>query len=142
MMRLGESLVRGLLVAQPPLGAEVVLGRFVNSRRRGVRRFGRIDVGRQFLVIDLDQLDRVLRLIEVVRNHHGDQVADETRFALHQRRARRGVLWRLGAGRRETTGYAAEPVRGDVVAGQNGDHARRVLGRCRVDSVDLGVGVR
>ena len=49
---------------------------FVQHRRCRLERVGGIDDGRQRLVVDLDQLQRILGEIAVRRDHDRDRLAD------------------------------------------------------------------
>ncbi len=138
----GERLVDCRLVAELPLVDRVARDLVVDQRlalRAGVR--GR-DAGRQHLVVDRDQLGRVLGLRVGQGDHHGDVIADVARLALGQDRVRAG-LHRAAVARVDhpAADQPAPPGRLDVVASEDREHARCCRRLALVDAVDLGVGV-
>ena len=85
MVGAGERRVDRLLVAPFAVGGDVV-GNFVPNRRRaGPDRLGHIGDRGQRLVIDLDQLGRIPCLVERLRHHHGDAIADMAHLVPRQR---------------------------------------------------------
>ena len=95
------------------------------------------------LIVDLDQLGCVLGFRQCVGNHHRHRIADVAHAVDDQRRPLRSVH-RLTVGslpRHVGLGHA-EPVGNHVVAGEDGDHARRRGRGLRIDGPDLRVGVR
>ena len=110
------------------------------ARPRGVRR--RRD-RRQRLVVDRDLLRGVLGLRERFGDHECDRIADvahaparEPRMRPREhRRAVRALALEGERGR-------AEPLGGEVVAGQHRDHARGRRCRGDVDRADARAGVR
>ena len=82
---------------------------------------------RQHLVLDLDQVERLLRDGQLVRRHGGHRLAGEDHpvDGEHRVRARRRLLLELG----------------DVGRRQDGPHAGQRLGPARVDAEDAGVRV-
>ncbi len=140
--RLDRLVGRGLVAAFDVVGN--VVGTVVPHRgRAGLHRV----LGRrhrpQRLVVDGHQLGRVLGLGQRVGDHHHHRIADITHAVGDQWRPLRGVH-RLPVGplaRHVGLGHA-EPVGLHVVAGQDRDHAGRLLRRLDVDRADLRVGVR
>ena len=142
VMGLGERLVGRRLVADLPIVTNVARRFRMHQRRTDLGRIGRGDDGRSLLVVDLQLLGRVLRLIQAVRDDHGHLVADVTHRILRQGGMGR-CLVRLTvlAGDRPATDQAAQTIGGQMLAGEDRDHAGRGLGRVAVDRADPGVGV-
>ena len=98
-----------------------------------IERGERIDDGRQRLVVDLDQFERVFGEIAVARDHDRDRLADIAHAVdgnrpafdrrLHADHQRGGQLRHFGGG-------------------DDGGDARRAPRRLGVDGADFGVGVR
>ena len=93
--------------------------------------------GRQGLVVDLDQLGRVLGDVAVSGDHDRHGVADEADLVHGQRRH----LGRPDAGDGRCHAQHRR-VLGEVGAGQHGHHAGQCSRRRGVDRADAGVGVR
>ncbi len=143
MGRLGERRVDIGLHADLPV-IDQIAGRFgVDRRRAFVERVSEIDIGRQHLVIDLDRLCSVLGLIVAVGHHHRHRVADIAhRVDRHHRMRRRLVRLAVLVLDHPAADQAADLGVDQVLAGEDLDHARHLLGRRGVDALDLGVGVR
>ena len=86
--RPGEGLVGRRLVAELPVVDRVAGRLLVDLRLALIARMRGRDAGRQHLVVDLDQLGRVLGLMVGLGDHHGDVIADVARLALGQDRMR------------------------------------------------------
>ena len=135
-VRLGEHAVRRLLVAGLPGRAREVValpGLVVADQRRvGVERLARVDDRRQRLVLDVDQLERVVRRVLVGRDHERDLLALEADLV-----AREHGLRVVGDRR-----HPREPERLEVLRGDDGGDVR-VRERLRgVDRDDARVRVR
>ena len=109
--------------------AGVGLGPRIRHRwRPDQHRLERVDRRGQHLVLDLDQVERLLGDGQLVRGHRGHRLADEDHpiDGEHRMGARRGFLLQMR----------------DVGGGEHGAHARQRFGLARVDADDLGVGMR
>ena len=94
-----------------------------------------IDDGGQHVVVDDDLLGRILGLRQRLGDDDGHVVADVAHLALRQRRVRAGLHGRAVLGMdHPAADQAADLVLGDVVAGEDGEAARR---RQRCGGVDL-----
>ena len=122
----------GARAAMPGVGrglAGVGLGALVgDARRAGLHRLDRVDGDRQRLVLDLDQVERLVGDRQVVGRDGGHRLAGEDDAIDRQH----GVGARLGA---------RLQLR-DVGGGQHGAHARQRPRLAGVDALDAGVGVR
>ena len=124
--RPGELGVGGRRVAQVPVEADVAGGLVPHQGRAVGDGVVQVRDGRQRVVVDLDELGRVLGLRLGLGDDHDDRIADVPHLALRQGRVRRldhdraVLVLDLPA-----AGDAAQPVGGHVVAGQDGEHARR-----------------
>ncbi len=118
------------------VGREVAVGR----RSTGARGIAAVADRRQDFEIDVDRGGGVLREIAVVRDRHGDGLADVADFAACQceLRARRLDRW-IGHQHRN---LAARHARRQIIRGQHRMDARHRPRRRRVDRADCGVGVR
>jgi hypothetical protein len=140
--RLGERGVGRRQIAEVPVVAQVALGLVVDQRRRRLDRVGEQADRGQHVVVDVDQTGGRLGRGLGRRDHHGDRIADVADLALGERGVRR-----LDHGRavlvldQPAARQPAEPVGGDVVAGEHSDHAGGGLGGGGVDLLDLGVRV-
>ncbi len=115
----------------------------VDLGRALVERVGEIDVGRLLLVVDLDRLGGVLGLVVAVGHDHRHRVADiADGVDRHHRMRRRLVRLAVLVLDHPAADQAADLGVGDVLAGEDRDHARHRLGGRGVDALDLGVGVR
>ena len=133
---LGERAVGGRLVAGLPGRARevVALARLVvaDQRRVGVERLAGVDDRRQRLVLDVDQLERVVRRVLVGRDHERDLLALEADLV-----AREHGLRVVGDRR-----HPGEPERLEVLGGDDsGDVGVRERPR-GVDRDDARVRVR
>ena len=135
LVRVGERLLRRALVARLPV-VDVVVGlsfllvadQHRAFRERLLRRRDRL----QRLVVDLDQLERVLGDVRILgddRRHLLALVADLV-GGEHRLRV---------AGERR---HPREVVRGHQLAGDDGDHTRQRCSRRRVDRRDARMRVR
>ena len=116
-----------------PVKRDVVRRFGVERRRPLLRSLLRIDDGRQRLVLDIDQLERVLRLVRRFGDNDGDRVAHVLDRVLGERVIRRGL--QIGAGQEPAARNGREdPVR--VRRGEHAEHARRRPGARRVDAHD------
>ena len=134
----GERRIDHRLVADMPVVADVARRHRRAPARRPARphRAAMAD-RRQVLVVDDDQLGRVLRRLLRLGDHHGDRIADMAHLAdrehrMRRLRHRRAVLVvDLPAARQ-----AADIVGRHVRAGEHRHHARRLRRRRGVDAVD------
>ena len=92
-----------------------------------------VDDRRQRLVVDVDELGRVLGEIAALGDHERDRVADEADLALGERRARR-----LRAPRPDRRVPLLLHAGVQVGGGEHEPHARRGERRRRVDPADRG----
>ncbi len=133
---LGEDAVTDRLVAGLPHRAREVVGLtdLVVADQRGVRvkRLAAVDDRRQHVVVDLDELQRVLRRVRVERDDEGDLLEVEADLVACEHGLRV-----VGDGRHPGQTQRLEVLRDD----DRGDLRVRERAR-RVDRVDLGVGVR
>ena len=110
---------------------------------RCFRRLGCVHDGREDVVVDHDGFGRVLGLGERFGDHHRHVVAHIAHLALSKSRMRprlhRGAI--LGMDH-PAADEAADLVGCEVVAREDGDHARHDHRRSRVDGPDRGVGMR
>ena len=83
------------------------------------------------LVVDVDELGRVLGEVPALGDHERDRVADEAHLALGERRARR-----LRAPRADRRVPLLLHLRVEVGGGEHEVHARRAQRRGRVDPAD------
>ena len=111
----------------------------VDERRIGVERLGDVGDRRERLVLDLDELGRVLRDRPRLGHDHGDAVADVPCLVEGEREVRRHpdlFGYRPGAGQR------AGPVGGELGTAEGGDDTLNLAGRGEVDLADPRVRVR
>ena len=100
-------------------------------------------IGRQRLVIDLDQFGGVDRLVISLGDDEGDIVADHAHPVLDQRRIARPVAGHTVAALEPAGHRQIAETRGFVVgAGENREHAGRGFGLRGVDLADAGMRVR
>ena len=94
--------------------------------------------GGERLVVDDDQIGRVLGDRGSLRDHHGDGLARKTRPVL-----RKQHLGRLLDGRAVAVLHHAahrhRPGLADIVSGQHTDDAGKLTRRARIDALDRGV---
>ena len=108
-----------------------------------VECLGEIDVGCLHVVVDLDRLGGVLGLVMAVGHDHRHRVADIAHGVdRHHRMRRRLVRLAVLVLDHPAADQAADLGVGDVLAGEDRDHARHRLGGRGVDALDLGVSVR
>ena len=141
----GERCLRGLLVARLPRLVAVHVGDAVvglalvvaDDGGVGVERLLRIHHRRQRVVVDVDELERVLRDVPALGDDVGDLLALEAHLVggqdglgvVRQRRHPREVVTEQRRPRDALEG----------LAGDDGNDARQRLGSRRVDRVDAGV---
>ena len=106
------------------LGLDVVLGP-VNFRRAGLDGVLHVVDGRQLPVFHMDQFQRLLGDLGILRGHGGHRIAHETQMLAHDRAVR---------------GHAGLPV-GSVLIGHDAAHAGQLLGLGGVDGHDLRMGI-
>ena len=114
-----------------------------DPRRAGIERARCRHDRRQRLVFDRDHFRRVSCLMGAFGNDKSDVIPDPADPILDQRRiawpiGRRTVAPFVAGGRRQVTPPRGFPIR----PGQYCQHARRGLGRGRVDGADPGMRVR
>ncbi len=135
LVRLCERLLRRLRVARLPVVDAVVGLPFLvvaDDGRAVLERRLRRRHDRQRLVVDVDQLERVVRDVRVLRDHARDLLA------LHAHLVGREHGLRVAGERR----HPRELVLGEHIAGDDHDDARQLHRAGRVDRVDLGMRVR
>ncbi len=143
MRRARERLIDRLRVAEACLGGDVA-GRLWPELRRARRdRRGDVDHARQILVLDANQLGRILRLLARLGDDGGDRLADVEAFVLGERRAQRRCHGRAARAlenrRKRDMGHAVGAQVGSRVDRNDARGAAR-LGR--VDRRDARVRVR
>jgi hypothetical protein len=136
-MRFRERRIGGFLVADRNVEQHVAGMVGPDLRRAFLDRIDKADHGRQRRPVDLDGLERIAGLIDGVRDHEGDRIADVAHFILRQDRIGR-------AGKRidlqiEQARQIAEIL--DVVGGQHRADARHPAGLAGIDG-ELRMGVR
>ena len=117
----------------------LVAGRvLMQLRRPRAQRRLRVDDGRQRLVVHLNQFQRILRLVAVLRHHHGHRVA----HIAHPVNGNGGVGNRLQirVGDGPGAGNGVQNA-GRVRPGIDGKHAGRAFGGVGIDAPDAGVSV-
>ena len=121
-----------------------IAGRFRPQLRRagGLRRVhgdDRIDR----LVVDLDEISRVLRREFGLRDHHRDRLAHIHHALARQRMpVRHHELGAVAARQRRMPRHAADAGGVDISGGHDRDHAAHFPGRIHVDPADAGVRMR
>ena len=119
LVRLGERLLRRLRVARLPVVDPVVglaLLVVADAAAPSVERRLRADHDRQRLVVDVDQLERVVRDVRVLGDHAGDLLA------LHAHLVGREHGLRVAGERR----HPGEVVLGEQLARDDGDDAGKL----------------
>ena len=131
----------GVDVATRHHPVERLVARDLLMQLRGARLRRGLRVGhrRQRLVIDLDQLERVLGGVSVLGHDHRDDVADVAHHVLGDAVIGGDLQVRVGE-QPGAGGRLDRAVR--VGVGVDGDHPGRRRRRARVDRPDPGVGVR
>ena len=103
---------------------------------------GEINDRCQHLIVDFHQLGGIHCLLEAFGNHRDDMVTDVADLAVGEDRVRRLVGWRsVAVGHNPATDRPADPVGSDMLAGEDGDDAVGLFGRCGADRLDVGVRV-
>ena len=136
-MRFGEGRLGRFLVADRHVEQHIAGMLRPDLRRALLHRIGKADDGRQRRPVDLDGLDRIAGLIDGVRDHEGNGIADMAHHAVGEDRIGR-------AGERidfqvEQAGQTAEIL--DVFRRQDRADARQASGADGVDG-EFRVGVR
>jgi hypothetical protein len=132
-----------VVIAEMPVVDRVVGGGVVDQRRAFGRRLGRVDHGRQHLVVDSDLLGRVLGLRQRVGDDHSNRITNMTRLADGERRMRRHLHGRAVLGQdHPAADQVAKLALGELRTGHDSDDAGHAGGRLGIDALDLGVGVR
>ena len=121
-----------------PVERHVVRNVRVQLRRAGGSGFLWIDHRRQRLVVDLDQLQRIVGLVFGLGHDDRDRVPDIT-DCVGRHRAIVGDL-QAGVGQEPRAGNALQPGFG-VRTGVDSDDARRLLGAAHIDAADASVAV-
>ena len=138
-LRVGESLVGSVAVADRPVEDDVVGSVLVELRRAGLRRLLGVDHGRQRVVIDLDRGERIRRLLGRIRDDGGHAFAGP--FDAVRREDAWGVDVVLESRRAAGRPGHRQRVVWDVGAGDDGQDARHRLRRRDVDGFDVRVGI-
>ena len=137
-----EGLLGRVLVAEMPV-EHAVVGRLVMDHGLGADRLGGVDHRRQLLIIDRDRLGRVARLRQRLRHNNGDMVADIAHLTLRQRRMRAGAHRRaVLVVDHPAADQTADLVGGEIVSGEDAEHARHAGSGFRVDRLDLRMRMR
>ena len=126
-MRGGRECGFRIAVAERAVARDVRAEPVMQHGAVGFERIGRPQGDRQRLVIDLDQLQRVLGEVTVRRHHHGDRLADIA-HALDRDRPALDVRLHAGEQRR--------PERGHLGRGDHRRDALRGARRAHVDRAD------
>ena len=143
LRRLGESLVAFVAVAQAPIERNIARLLVPQHRRARLHRLGRIDHRRQRGVIDLDQIERVLRRGQTIGDHQRDRIADMAHFIRRQQRP--AGIEEIGAVavlERRDAFDAAEAGGLHIGAGIDREHAGHALCRGHIDAVDRRMRMR
>ena len=122
-----------IAVAEAAFAGEIAVQAFMQHRLRRIERRERIDHRRQRLVVDLDQVERVLGEIAVGGDDDRDRLADIAHAADRDRPA---------FDRRLDPDRKACRQRGYLVAGDDGDDARRGARRVDIYMCDPRMRVR
>ena len=136
-MGLGEGRLGRLLVADRHVEQHIARMFGPDLWRALLDRIGKADHGRQRRPVDLDGLDRVAGLIDGVRDHEGNGIADMAHHTVGEDgigRAGERIDFQI-----EQAGKAAEIL--DVFRRQDRADARQALGAGGIDG-EFGVGVR
>ncbi len=112
---------------------DVALGRvfvrhgiFVKERRAWGDRFNGIGDVRQFLIVDVDEMERLRGDLVAISSHGGHRLADVAHAILRQKR--------------HVFHSQADHDSGDIGTGDETAHARQLCGFARVDAEDARVG--
>src|SRR6185312_198975 len=136
MRGLGEGGTGCRFVAARPAAHQVARRLVMDQRRAGCQRLRHGDDGGQALVVDHQQLGRVARLVERLRNDHRGNVADMAYLADWHRQVRRfDMAIAVGVLDLADTGQVAELVGRGVLRGVDRHHAGH---RQRFRLVDTG----
>ena len=138
----GEGGVGRLLAAHHEGDRNIIRSAIPDNRSARLDRILERDDGRQGLIVDRDQLGGVARLLQGLRHHKGDAVADRPHLPAGQDRPERAVTFRAAHILRHDRHQASDLVGLGVGAGEHGEHPRSRLGCRRIDSLDTRVGVR
>ena len=114
------------------------VGAQLRVHRRCLQRFQGVDDRWQRLIVHPDQGQGITDQVALLGDDHGHGLPGVTHLAARQDRVDgRAQLLRFGLppGRQGLD----HPLQ--VIGGDDGDHPRRVAGRCRIDGPDGGVGV-
>ena len=122
-----------IAVAEQSLAREVRAKAVVQHRLRWIERGQRVDNCGQRLVVDLDQVERVLGEITVGRDDHGHRLADIAHPVDGDRPA---------FDRRLDADHQAGGEGSDILAGQHDGHAGRVACRLGSDGRDSRMRMR
>ncbi len=123
----------GIAVAERALAREIAAQAVMQHRRRRIERRDRVDHGRQRLVLDVDQVERVFRQIAVGGRHDGDGFAHIAHPVERDRPA---------FDRRLHPDHEARRELGNVGAADDGDHAWGGSGAREIDPHDASMGMR
>ena len=142
MGRVAEGGVGCRFVADRPVEHPVV-GSHLMDLGLGFHGIGHVHNMRQHAVADLHRSRRGLGLLLGLGHHHGDMVADIANLALGEDRMRAGLHGRAVLGvDHPAADQSADLVLGDVLAGEDADHAGHLLRLGGVDRLDRGMGMR
>ena len=142
MARLGEGGVGRVLVAEGEREGDVAGVVVPDRRRTGLHRLLHQGHRRQHLVLDRDQLGRVLRLLQALGHHEGNAIADRAHLVGREQRSPGAIPFRAADVLRHRIHQRADPLGRRVLAGEDAEHARRG-GRLRgVDAHDARMCMR
>ena len=129
----------GVAAGGHPVERLVVGGVLMELGRDVAQRILRVDDGGQRLVVNLDQLQRVLGLVAVLRHHHGHSVA----YVAHHAGCNGGIRdgFQVGVGDGPGAGYRVEHAF-NVCARVHGQHAGCAFGRVGVYAADASMSMR
>jgi hypothetical protein len=137
-----ERRVDRVLVAMAPVVADIAR-HVVVHRCGGTVGLRDVDDGGQFFVVDLDQLGRVLRLVDALGDDQRHLVAHVAHLALREHRVRRLLHRRAVLAVDQPAARQPADLRvGEVGAGEDHHDARRGLGLVELDGLDARVRVR
>jgi hypothetical protein len=144
-----ESLCSRRLVSNLDVDAEIIRRIIPQVRGTRLQRVGSPHYRRQRLIGDLEQLGRVLGLVDGLGDDHSDRLADKTGLiGRHRVVLRRDRIEAsdpdgdIGSAHKAcSVRYRREPVGDVVVACENFEHTRRCERCCLVDGPDVRMGM-
>ena len=124
-------------IAQCPVKTGIVGNFLMQLRGTGRDSLLGINDRRQWFIVDLHGIRRILGEITIFGNHNGDAITDMAHFAYRQ--GRMGCSF--DARRVKATGQTTNAIRREISARIDGDHAGHGEGGASVNPFDLGMGM-